>query len=93
MDEYGKPNNTRVTISAGTLIINNPHTVTDRGRYFCKASNYLNGREHKIRSQSVAIGKKHALKKYDQFPLAAFGEVYTSCAISRNFCYNNKIPE
>ena len=40
------------------------------------------------------IGKKHALKKYDQFALnnsCFFGKYrikyYTSCAISQNFCY------
>ena len=33
------------------------------------------------------IGKKHALKKYDQFALntSCFGRNYPSCAISRNF--------
>ena len=29
------------------------------------------------------IGKKHALKKYDQF---ALNQILPSCAISRNFC-------
>ena len=34
------------------------------------------------------IGKKHALKKYDQFALNT-SCFYPSCAISRNFCYKN----
>ena len=38
------------------------------------------------------IGKKHALKKYDQFTLntSCFWRSVkcSSCAISRNFCYN-----
>ena len=34
------------------------------------------------------IGKKHALKKYDQFALNA-SCFYPSCAISRNFCCKN----
>ena len=38
--------------------------------------------------RSSAIGKKHALKKYDQFALntSCFWGI---CAISRNFCYKN----
>ena len=41
----------RVTISGGQLIINDPNQVTDRGRYFCKATNKFGS----IRSQSVSI--------------------------------------
>ena len=40
----------------------------------------------------ITIGKKHALKKYDQFALntSCFWEnVGSSCAILRNFCYKN----
>ena len=44
-----------------------------------------------------SIGKKHALKKYDQFTLntscfwgsTGSNTYYPSCAISRNFCYKN----
>ena len=47
------------------------------------------------RELSLTKGKKHALKKYDQFALnkyylAAFQNqilYHSSCAISRNFCY------
>ena len=39
-------------------------------------------------SSSDEIGKKHALKKYDQFALNT-SCFYLSCAISRNFCYKN----
>ena len=42
------------------------------------------------------LGKKHALKKYDQFALNTscfwgkyWIKYYPSCAISRNFCYKN----
>ena len=40
---------------------------------------------------NVIIGKKHALKKYDQFTLntSCFCSKYHICAISRNFCYKN----
>ena len=34
------------------------------------------------------IGKKHALKKYDQFALNT-SCFYPSCAISQNFCYKS----
>ena len=44
----------------------------------------------------IPIGKKHALKKYDQFTpntRCFWGryriKYYPSCAISRNFCYKN----
>ena len=78
MDEYGKPNNTRVTISGGTLIINDPHTVTDRGRYFCKAYNELNGRKHEIRSQSVSIAfgfiGEFILRRTDEFGSENWGK-------------------
>ena len=39
----------------------------------------------------LRLGKKHALKIYDQFTLntSCFSEYYTGCAISRNFCYKN----
>ena len=43
-------------------------------------------RELDLKPYKVTIGKKHALKKYDQF------YVNTSCfccAISRNFCYKD----
>ena len=43
-----------------------------------------------------SIGKKHALKRYDQFGLntscfwgSSRSNFYTSCVISRNFCYKN----
>ena len=36
MDPLGDP---RVTISGGQLIINNPNQETDRGKYFCTATN------------------------------------------------------
>ena len=35
-------------------------------------------------AEAEAIGKKHALKKYDQFALNT-SWFYPSCAISRNF--------
>ena len=40
---------------------------------------------------STPIGKRHALKIYDQFTLntSCFSEYYTGYAISRNFCYKN----
>ncbi|XP_040571897.1 contactin [Lepeophtheirus salmonis] len=41
----------RITISGGQLIINNPNSVTDRGKYFCQASNKFGT----IRSRSVTI--------------------------------------
>ena len=41
----------RITISGGTLIINNPKQETDRGKYFCKAENKFGV----IRSRSVSI--------------------------------------
>jgi len=41
----------RITISGGQLIIHDPNQVTDRGRYFCKATNKFGT----IRSQSVSI--------------------------------------
>ena len=46
------------------------------------------GRDHLLPRQACAIGKTHALKKYDQFAqnTSCF---YPSCAISRNFCYKN----
>ena len=51
----------------------------------------------KFRGRYRDIGKKHALKKYDQFALntSCFWERYwikyypSSFAISRNFCYKN----
>ena len=36
VDPLGDP---RVTISGGQLIINNPNQETDRGKYFCTATN------------------------------------------------------
>ncbi len=42
---------TRITISGGQLIIHAPNQVTDRGRYFCKATNKFGT----IRSQSASI--------------------------------------
>ena len=42
-----------------------------------------------MRSQGRdSIGKKHALKKYDQFALNT-SCFWRSCAISRYFCYKN----
>ena len=41
-------------------------------------------------SSSSSIGKKHALKKYDQFAPNTSCFYPSSCAISRNFCYKNK---
>ena len=38
--------------------------------------------------EDSSIGKKHALKKYDQFALNT-SCFWRSCAISRNFCYKN----
>ena len=39
----------------------------------------------------LRLGKKHALKIYDQFTpnTSCFLEYYTGCAISRIFCYKN----
>ena len=39
-----------------------------------------------ISTSLAAIGKKHTLKKYHQF---ALNITFCSCAISRNFCYND----
>ena len=36
------------------------------------------------------IGKKHALKIYDQFAINT-SCFYPSCAISRNFCFNKNL--
>ena len=38
-DEVDPLKDNRVTISGGQLIVNNPHQETDRGKYFCTATN------------------------------------------------------
>ena len=62
---------------------------------FEKAVTKSNEENEKL-SPEEDIGKKHALKKYDQFALNTscfWGKYriknYPSCAISQIFCYNN----
>ena len=40
LEQYIDPlQDSRITVSGGQLIINDPNQITDRGKYFCKANN------------------------------------------------------
>ncbi|CAG0881139.1 unnamed protein product [Darwinula stevensoni] len=64
----------RVTISGGTLIINRPKQIDDRGEYFCKATNKFGT----IRSTSVQVSfgyiAEFNLKRSDEFGQENWGK-------------------
>ena len=59
-------------------------------RYYFRQPQRLQPQQRQPQPQP--LGKKHALKKYDQFTLntsCIWGSIYPNCAISRILCLKN----